>query len=90
MYVAMDFITGMPLSHAFIINFVVIDCLLKYAHFMDLKSDYTSSQVVVAESFMHYAVELHGYPESIAVVRDKVFNSRFWQQLFKLNGRLWP
>jgi hypothetical protein len=67
----------MPLSHDFIVNFFVIDSLLKYAHFTDLKSYYTSSQVAVVESFMHFAVNFHGIPQSIIVDRDKVFASRF-------------
>jgi hypothetical protein len=73
----MDVITSMPLSHGFIVNFVVIDRLLKYAHFTDLKSYYTSSQVAVAKSFMHSAEKFHGIPQSIIVDLDKVFANRF-------------
>jgi hypothetical protein len=73
----MDVITSMPLSHGFIVNFVVIDRLLKYAHFTDLKSYYNSSQVAVAEPFMHSAVKFHGIPQSIIVDCDKMFASRF-------------
>jgi hypothetical protein len=82
--VAMDIITSMPLSHGFIVNFVVIDLLLKYAHFTDLKSYYTSSLVAVVKSFMHSTLKFHGIPQSIVVDsdNDKVFASRFLQQLF--------
>jgi hypothetical protein len=70
-------ITSMPLSHGFIVNFVVIDNFLKYAHFTDLKSYYTNSQVAVAEPFMHSVEKFHGIPQSIIVDRDKVFANRF-------------
>jgi hypothetical protein len=60
-----------------LLSILFIDRLLKYANFTDLKSYYTSSQVVVAESFMHSAEKFHGIPQSIIVDRDKVFASRF-------------
>jgi hypothetical protein len=82
--VAMDFITGLPLSHGCTVILVVIDRLTKYAHFIPLKTDYTSK--IVAEAFMHHIVKLHGMPKSIVSDRDKVFTSAFWQQLFKLQG----
>ncbi|GAU25204.1 hypothetical protein TSUD_151040 [Trifolium subterraneum] len=82
--VAMDFITGLPLSHGYTVILVVIDRLTKYAHFIPLKTDYTSK--IVAEAFMHHIVKLHGMPKSIVSDRDKVFTSNFWQQLFKLQG----
>jgi hypothetical protein len=63
---------------------VVVDRLTKYAHFIAMKSDYTSKSV--AELFMHNIVKLHGMPKSIVSDRDKVFTSAFWQQLFKLQG----
>jgi hypothetical protein len=82
--VAMDFITGLPLSHGCTVILVVIDRLTKYAHFIPLKTDYTRK--IVAEAFMHHIVKLHGMPKSIVSDRDKVFTSAFWQQLFKLQG----
>jgi len=82
--VAMDFITGLPLSHGYTVILVVVDRLSKYAHFSGLKTDYSSKSV--AETFMRTVVKLHGIPKTIVSDRDKVFTSQFWQQLFKLSG----
>jgi hypothetical protein len=82
--VAMDFITGLPLSHGYTVIMVVVDRLTKYAHFIPMKTDYTSKSV--AEAFMNNIVKLHGMPHSIVSDRDKVFTSAFWQHLFKIQG----
>ncbi|PNX96484.1 Ty3/gypsy retrotransposon protein [Trifolium pratense] len=82
--VAMDFITGLPSSQGYTTILVVIDRLTKYAHFIPLKTDYSSK--IVAEAVMDNIVKLHGMPKSIVSDRDKVFTSSFWQQLFKLQG----
>lgn len=82
--VTMDFITGLPMSFRFTVILVVVDRLTKYAHFMPLKTDYNSKSV--AEAFMNNVVKLHGVPKSIVLDRDKVFTSKFWQQLFELQG----
>lgn len=71
--VSMDFITGFPVSFGFTVILVVVDRLTKYAHFMALKTDYTSKSV--AESFMANVVKLHGMPKSIVSDRDRVFTS---------------
>ncbi|PNY16671.1 retrotransposon-related protein, partial [Trifolium pratense] len=82
--IAMDFITGLPPSSGYTTIMVIVDRLTKYAHFIPMKSDYSSKSV--AEAFMHNIVKLHGMPKSIVSDRDKVFTSSFWQQLFKLQG----
>ncbi|GAU12540.1 hypothetical protein TSUD_182540 [Trifolium subterraneum] len=82
--IAMDFITGLPLSYGYTTILVVIDRLTKYAHFLPMKTDYSSKSV--AEVFMNNIVKLHGMPKSIVSDRDKVFTSSFWQHLFKLQG----
>lgn len=82
--VTMDFITDLPLSCGFTAILVVVDRLTKYAHFMPLKPDYSSKSV--DEVFMTNIVKLHGIPKSIVSDRDKVFTSKFWQQLFELQG----
>lgn len=81
---AMDFIVGLPPSNGFTVILVVIDRLSKYAHFLPLKSSFTSQQV--AEKFFEGVVKLHGLPASIVSNRDRVFTSSFWKQLFKLQG----
>ncbi|CAJ2656401.1 unnamed protein product [Trifolium pratense] len=82
--IAMDFITGLPLSYGYTTIMVVVDRLTKSAHFIPMKTDYTSK--TVAEAFMHNIVKLHGMPKSIVSDRDKVFTSAFWQHLFKMQG----
>jgi hypothetical protein len=62
-YVAIDFITGLPLSYGYTTILVVIDRLSEYARFLPMKTDYTSKSV--AEIFMHNIVKLHGMPKSI-------------------------
>ena len=69
----MDFITALPLSYGYSVIMVVVDRLSKYAHFLPLKSDYTTKQV--ADSFFTGVVKLHRMPKSIVSDRDKVFTS---------------
>ncbi|WVZ17819.1 hypothetical protein V8G54_010801 [Vigna mungo] len=68
---AMDFITGLPISHGYSVILVVVDRFSKYAHFAGLKVDNFSK--VVAEVFLSIAVKLHGFPKSIVSDSDKVF-----------------
>ncbi|PNY00079.1 hypothetical protein L195_g023353, partial [Trifolium pratense] len=82
--IAMDFITGLPPSHGYTVIMVVIDRFTKYSHFCPLKVDYNSK--TVAEAFMKTVVKLHGLPKSIISDRDKVFISKFWKELFSLQG----
>ena len=41
---------------------------------------------MVVEAFINNIVKVHGFPKSIVSVRDRVFISSFWQQLFKSQG----
>ena len=81
---AMDFITGLPLSQGFTVICVVIDRLSKAAHFIPMKQDFTSKSV--AELFFKHIVKLHGLPKSIVSDRDKVFTSQFWKFLWHFSG----
>jgi len=81
---AMDFITGLPVSYGFTVIYVVVDRLSKAAHFMPLKQDFTSKSV--AEIFFKNVVKLHGLPKSIVSDRDKVFTSQFWKFLWQFSG----
>ena len=80
----MDFITTLPSAHGYSVIMVVIDRLSKFAHFVPLKQDFSS--ITMAEAFIQNIVKLHGFPKIIVSDRDKVFISRFWQQLFKAQG----
>lgn len=80
----MDFITGLPNSHGYMVILVVVDRLTKYEHFMAMKHDFTSKQI--AEVFFNTVVKLHGVLRSSVLDRDKVFTNAFWQHLFHLQG----
>lgn len=82
--VSMDFIDGLPSSKGYTVILVVVDRLTKYAHFTPMKHPYTS--ISVAQQFLNTVVKLHGFPKSIVSDQDAMFTSKFWQELFKLQG----
>ena len=73
--IAMDFITGLPLSHGYFVILVVVDWLSKFAYFIPLPTYFSAPKV--ADSFIHIVVSVHGLPHSIISDRDKVFTSKF-------------
>ncbi|PKA46982.1 putative mitochondrial protein [Apostasia shenzhenica] len=80
--VSMDFIEGLPKSNGKDTIFVVVDRLSKYAHFMALAHPFSAT--TVAQAYLDNVYKLHGMPEKIVSDRDKIFLSRFWQELLKL------
>ena len=64
----MDFITGLPVVQGKDCIFIVIDRLMKYAHFFAISTHYTVAQV--AELFFIDIFRLHGLPKTI--VSDRV------------------
>jgi transposase InsO family protein len=81
----MDFIVGLPRTRpGYDSIWVVVDCLTKSAHFIPVKTNYSS--VVLAELYMSRIVCLHGVPKKIVSDRGTKFTSHFWQQLHEALG----
>lgn len=77
----MDFITGLPRimrQHDSIM--VVVNKLIKVAHFIPVKTTYSASEV--AQVFIGEIVRLHGVPKNIVLDMDAKFTSNFWKDLF--------
>lgn len=82
--ISMDFIEGLPKSHRKTTIFVVVGRLTKYAHFLALRHPYTAKDV--AQLFLDNVYKLLGLPSTIVSNRDAIFTSKFWQELFQLQG----
>lgn len=80
----MDFIEGLPKSEGKKVIMVVVDRLTKFAHFLALSHPYTTRNV--AQLFLDNVFKLHGFPTTIISDRDPIFVSKFWKELFKLQG----
>jgi hypothetical protein len=81
----MDFIVGLPRTRAgYDSIWVVVDRLTKSAHFIPVKTNYSSA--VLAELYMSRIVWLHGVPKKIVSNRGTQFTSHFWQQLHEALG----
>ena len=73
----MDFVVGLPRSHAGHDDiWVIVDRLTKTSHFLPFKTRWSVSKL--AELFVSKIVKLHGVPVSIVSDRDPRFTSRFW------------
>lgn len=81
--ISMDFVEGLPSSHGKSIIFVIVDFLIKYAHFCATSHPYIT--VSVAHTFIKNIVKLH-ISQSIISNRDKIFTRNFWKELLCLQG----
>jgi hypothetical protein len=80
--ISMDFITRLPKAQGKDCIFVVVDRLMKFAHFFSIATDFSAAQVT--ELFFREIFRLHGLPKTIVSDRDSRFMSTFWQELFRL------
>jgi hypothetical protein len=83
--ISMDFVVGLPRTQAgYDSIWVVVDRLTKSAHFLPVKTTYTSAKL--AEEFISEIVRLHGVPVSIISDRDPKFTSRLWKVFHEALG----
>ena len=75
---------GIPKASNKSLIMVVADQLSKYAHFFALQHPFTLTST--CQIFLDHIFKLHGMPTSIILDRDPTFTSKFWQELFKLQG----
>lgn len=81
----MDFIDGLPQSGRFNCVWVIVDKRTKFAYFLPLAHPYTAAKV--AQLYMAQIYSVHGLPGAIVSDRDPVFTSKFWQELFNMQGQ---
>jgi transposase InsO family protein len=83
--IGMEFIVGLPHTRAgYDSIWVVVDHLTKAAHFIPVKTTYSSA--VLTELYMSRIVCLHGVPKKIVSDSGTQFTSHFWQQLHEALG----
>jgi len=84
-HITMDFVVGMQKAtkqHDSV--WVIVDRLTKAAHFLALKTTFTSEQL--ADLYIKEIVRLHGMLLSIVLDRDTKFISRFWHGFQRAMG----
>jgi hypothetical protein len=81
---SMDFITHLPNSFGHTIIWVVCDRLTKFVHFIALPTSFTTEDL--EQRFSIEICRLHGTPKTIISDRDPLFLSKFWKELFKVQG----
>ena len=82
--VSMDFITCLPKFEGKSVIMVVVDRLVKYAHFFALSHPFKAS--TIANSFVETIQKLHGTPNIIVSDKDPIFTRNFWTGLFSCLG----
>lgn len=77
----MDFVEELPKSEGKDSIQVVVDRLIKFAHFIGLTHPYIAQEV--ARAFLDRVVKLHGTSKSIVFYRDRIFTNLMWQALIR-------
>jgi hypothetical protein len=81
----MDFIVGLPhTSRGYNSIWVIVDRLIKSAHFKPVATTYRVGQYV--ELYISHIVRYHGIPKTIISDRGSIFVARFWEQLHECLG----
>ena len=82
--ISMDFIEGLPRSSGKDVIMVIVDHLTKYGHFIALTHPFTVSNMATA--YLDNIFKLHGNLTTIVSDKGSTFISKFWHDLFKLQG----
>jgi ribosomal protein L21E len=82
--ITMDFIEGLPQSGTFNSIIVFVDTFTKYAHFVPLRHPFSAT--MVADAFLDTVYKLHSMPLQMVSDRDKIFTSKFWQEVWTRTG----
>jgi len=83
--ISMDFIIGLPPTQkGFDLVWVIVDRLMKCAHFIPIRTNYRPHQYV--EIYIAQIVRLHGVLRTIVSDRGSQFTARFWEHLHKQLG----
>jgi hypothetical protein len=83
--ICMDFIVGLPYtSHGHDSIWVIVDRLMKLAHFIPIGTRYRARQYV--ELYIAHIVYYHGNLKTITSDIGSIFVARFWEQLHECLG----
>jgi transposase InsO family protein len=80
----MDFIEGLPKSNQYSVIMVVVDRFTKYAHFIPVSNPYSATKIT--NLFSQNVRKLYGLPKNIVSDWDPTFTSKFWGELFQIQG----
>jgi hypothetical protein len=81
----MDFIVGLPRTQArYDSIWVIMDHLTKVAHFILVKTTYSSAKLV--ELYMLRIMCLYGVPKKIMYDKGYQFTCKFWEKLHESMG----
>ena len=83
--IAVDFVSGLPCTlSGYDAIWVIIDRLIKTAHFMPIKKTYSTDRL--ARLYINRIFCLYGVLVSIVSDRGATFTLVFWQELYKALG----
>jgi hypothetical protein len=80
----LDYLTHLPESNGFNIVLIVVDHLIRMAHFLPCTETVTAEET--ATLLLHRVYRLHGLPRVMVSDRDPKFVSGFWQTLWRRLG----
>jgi hypothetical protein len=82
--ISMNFLEGLPKYEGKDVIMVIVDRFNKYTHFISLNHLYLT--LTIAKLFMDNLYKLYGLPVSIVSDRNPVFFSKFYKEMFNIQG----